>query len=105
MNRRDFLKGLSVFIAALGLPVIKIAATDVKEIVDGNLILENEDKIVDTNAVNYIPIYSQEDLEKIGFDKNYPINGNYIQMNNIFLNNEFKMIGREEPFSGTFDGL
>jgi len=52
-----------------------------------------------------IPISGLSDLQKIGSDGGYPMNGRYILMNDIDGSSGFTPVGsRENPFTGTFDG-
>jgi len=54
-----------------------------------------------------IPIYTAEDLAKIGIDPKYPLSGKYILMANIDLSgySNWTPIGNEsKPFTGQFDG-
>ncbi len=54
-----------------------------------------------------ISISSAEELQKIGTDDGYPLDGNYVLTGNIQLSGEWNSIGGTDEgqgFSGTFDG-
>lgn len=54
-----------------------------------------------------IPIYTAEELSKIGVDPGYPLNGKYIQMADIDLSgygNWVPIGNNTKPFTGQFDG-
>jgi hypothetical protein len=54
-----------------------------------------------------IPIYTPEELAKIGVDPNYPLSGKYILMANIDLSSYSNWVpigNNSKPFTGQFDG-
>jgi len=63
----------------------------------------NIDPKTDPDAIQ---ITSSEQMAKIGVDPEYPLDGSYVLMNNITLENWKPIIGpdNEEPFSGVFHG-
>ena len=71
-------------------------------ITDGNLGIE------ETVPKGYIPVYSEEELNKIGKSADYPLDGKYILMRNIEMKYNFDGIGYTssgiQPFTGEFNG-
>ena len=71
----------------------------------------------DAAASGVIEIDNAKELQMIGTDPNYPLNGNYILVSDINIENTeangglgegaiFKPIGDEaNPFTGTFNGM
>ncbi len=66
---------------------------------------EESDEVVIPDG--YTPIYTAAQLASIGVSDDYPLDGNYIMMNNISLEDydNWEPIGSEaDSFTGTFDG-
>lgn len=67
----------------------------------------NEPQPLRQPVAGEIPIYTAEELAKIGLDPNYPLNGKYILMANLDLSgySNWMPIGNDDTFfDGTFDG-
>lgn len=85
------------------------------EIIFENPIINDWDKGEITDG--YIAIYTSEEFAKIGVDDQYPLDGDYILMNDITLSSDWTPIGGVDynsnvllnvtnsyPFTGSFDG-